>query len=174
MEIASMSSKGMLLQGMEPEEVRFKRNTQALCATIQNCQEELRQAGKDNIPALQLSLAVAFIDACNDTALIQAFIKHSYKGDGETWAKVKEKSVEYFISNADVLFGALPISSGNILKDVFESDVVHHTRVGDIWKCLTNMVKICIKYVIRERKTDPNFMPQVDVESQKKLWEMPA
>lgn len=155
---------------LKPEEARFKDNVTVLCQLVQKCQGQLKAAGRTDLPEMQLAIAVAFLGAMEPRPLHEAFITHSYKTKGETWNAVKEESSQYFIKNADALFGSLPIQSANILKDVFESSVVAAEEIAKIWVCLRNMTKLCIKFISRERMTNPGFMSQVDLVTHAKTW----
>lgn len=157
---------------LDPEEIRFKRNVLALCETVRHCHSQLKAGGKTGLPEMEMGIAISVLSALEPKILLDKFIDKSYGETGETWKKVKEQDAKYFIDNSGVLFGSLPISSGNLLKDVFESDIVASTEIDKIWTSLRNMVKICIKYVIRERNVKKEFMPKVDVVRHQAVWEM--
>lgn len=170
-----------------PEEKRFIANVLDLVALGHELISDCWDKGIKDINPQWIAIAENYLEGYNPVELIETFIKHSYP----YWDQIKNHEEQFFIDNAHVIFGNLPIDTSNInaFKLIFTAtdsngnDVVIQEDRDAIWTITESLVKICIKYIHRVRGVklvqtkdglrpayiNKNF-PKIKVREQANLW----
>lgn len=139
---------------LPPEEERFHKNCIAMVSLVQHCVRELNKAGHSSINDLTLSMASTVISSFDHTYLIQGFIENSHV---ECWDQIKKRDEDFFLKNASSIFKQLPVEQINLFADLFRikdvngNSVIPQADKDKLWAIFDAMIKICIKYVHRNR-----------------------
>lgn len=180
------------------EEERFKTNLLDLTALVHELSTICWDAGIKDVNPTLISLAESYLSGYDKKQLIEKFINNSYENpnaaeDEDLWTKIYNRNENFFIDNAHVIFKHLPIDSSNInaFKVFFtavDSDgkniIIQEDRDA-IWDIFGSLIKICIKYVHRERgitlvetpngrrpKYTNKAFPNIKVREQSNLWDI--
>ena len=173
---------------IKPEEERFTDVTIKLSEAIHYNVTNLNNMGHKTVDPNLILLVSSGIQFYDKHTLIQSFIKNSHE---ECWDKIKERNEQYFIENASNIFKDIPSGDINLFKDLFNTkdqngvDVVDQDIKDQIWRLFDAMVKICIKYVHKNRapfaqKDEDNinhyyersFFDEVDVIRHSTEWKL--
>jgi hypothetical protein len=134
-----------------PEEKRFITNVLDLTDLIHELSTVCWDAGVKDINPTMVLLAGSYLKTYDPVTLIEVFIKHSHMH----WNKIKERSENFFIDNAHVIFQQLPMDSKNInaFKVLFTAvddkgnKIIGQDDRNAVWDIFDSLVKICIKYI---------------------------
>lgn len=171
------------------EEVRFMTNVLDLTDLVHELATVCWDAGKKDINPVLIGFAEDYLKKYDEKELINVFIEHSYT----YWVKIKDRNEDFFISNAHVIFQHLPIDTNNInafkvfftSKDDDGNFIIPEEDRNAIWDIFDSLVKICIKYVHKERgvklvkqkdgivpKYKTRKFPNVKVRELAKIWDI--
>lgn len=123
---------------------------------------QLNALGITGLSGEVIGAAKGFLEARNRDSLIQMFIE---KGHLECWSKVKDRNSQFFLDNAQRLFGHVQGFDMNIFQDIFRKDstgkfLLSADLVEDVWVNLDAMIRISINYIHITRK--PGHLQQPD------------
>lgn len=143
-----------------PEEERFSSNTTIMAQAVADGVQKLYDKGYKTVDPNLIRLAATLMSSFNKHYLIQGFIENSH---GECWDKIKQRDEVYFMNNVSSVFQYLPMDKVNMFKDLFEikddngNSVVPQSLKDQIWGLFDAMIKICIKYVHKQRAPYSDF-----------------
>jgi hypothetical protein len=144
----------MVKMSAPSHEKRFQANVVGLAELLQDIVEEVQRKGYKVIQLELLRLATSLLSKMNPEDLINGFIRYSHLH----WDKIHERNRDFFIHNAQNVFGDLPFKDINAFKNLFELQdsrgnyVVSKEDENDIWSFFSPLVKICIKYIHSKRQ----------------------
>lgn len=134
----------------QPDESnRFYSCVENLLAIAGDASNELQLKGINGISGGIMAIAKAYLAGRDRRELIQLFID---KGHEECWGKVSVKDDDFFLNNAERLFGKIRGFDLNIFQDVFRKDangkfLLSQELIDDVWITLDAMIRISIKYI---------------------------
>jgi hypothetical protein len=174
------------MNAIKPEEERFADTAIQLSKAIHYNITTLYNLGYKTIDpnvVLMVSNGILFFDKHQ---LIQGFIINSHS---TCWEKIKERDEKFFIENANDIFKLIPAGEVNLFKDLFTTkdsngnDIINQDIKTQIWKLFDAMVKICIKYIHKQRAPfsqksnetiqyfyERSFFDEVDVRTHSEKW----
>jgi hypothetical protein len=169
-----------------PEEQRFSINASILAQAVQDGVQTLYNQGFKTVNPKLIESVAMVITLFDKDYLIQGFIENSHQF---CWDKIKERSENFFIDEANNIFRYLPIDKVNLFKDLFltkdanGNNVVPESLKEQIWCLFDAMVKISIKYVHKKRLPISHsvngtlrrayrapFFNDVDINHHSKVW----
>jgi hypothetical protein len=178
-----------------PEEERFKTNILDLTSLVHELSTICWDNGVKDVNPTLVSLAESYLSGYDKIKLINTFIEHSYKNpkneEEDLWTKIHSRNENFFIDNAHIIFQHLPIDTNNInafkvfftAVDQNGNNIIIQEDRDAIWDIFGSLIKICIKYVHRERGIEmistPNGLrpkyqnqvfPHIEVRKQARLW----
>jgi hypothetical protein len=149
--------------------------------------KELSSLGVPGLSGNLINTAQGFLSGRNRAELIQMFID---KGHVECWSKVKVRDAQFFLENAERLFGKVQGFDLNLFQDVFRKDqsgkfLLSAELIEDVWLNMDAMIKISINYIhnmrgpgqVMQNGSSANcyykvFYPEVDLQNHATTWEM--
>ncbi len=171
-----------------PEEERFSKNTTIMAQAIHECVTKLYNAGYKNVDPGIVAIAVTIISAFDRHYLIQGFIENSHEN---CWDNIKARKEEFFVDNASEVFRYLPMDKVNLFKDLFQTkdsrgnSVVPNSLKDQLWDLFDAMVKICIKYIHKNRSPysyrsddklikayNASFFDEVNITRHSEIWDV--
>lgn len=163
-----------------PEEERFCKNSVVMIQAVAEGIRKLNSHNK-NIDLGIFPFIISFINSIDKHYLIQEFIKNSEP----YWDMIKSKDEKFFVENSKEVFKRLPLEKVNIFKEIFEAkdsqgnNIISSTFKEQLWNILGAMIKICIKYIHKQREPFSNeevhgynkkFFEHVDINKHAQLW----
>lgn len=126
-------------------------------------------------------IAEQFLAKFDKDELIIGFINNSHL----YWDQVKEKNEDFFMKNADKIFGHiklidLPSALRNLFSAVDErgKKVILTEDRDAIFMFFSSMIKICLKYIHEKRgpiainNYTSGFLPEINLPRQVELWKI--
>ena len=171
-----------------PAPERFYANVCTVIELAREASKELRQKGGTSLDDNIIDIATGVLSRRARDNLIQLFIE---KGHAECWDKVIDQDSQFFLANADRLFGSVQGFDLNIFQDVFRKDaagkfLLSASLIEDVWDTMAAMVRISIVYIHASRKPrqmvldgqlmncyTANFLDQVDIAYHAQKWGIP-
>lgn len=168
-----------------PAPERFYANVCTVIELARESSKELREKGGTSLNDDVIDIAAGVLSRRARDNLIQLFIE---KGHAECWDKVIEKDSQFFLANADRLFGSVQGFDLNVFQDVFRKDasgnfLLSATLIEDVWDTMSAMVRISIVYIHSSRKPKQmyiegqlmncytaNFLDQVNIPYHAQKW----
>lgn len=146
------------------------KNSVITCQALRELVSILQSMGKETISPTVISLAATFLPTLDKTYFIEEFIRKSEP----VWDKIYDKDESFFVENAVSIFDHFPSDKVASLKKLFVvASEVDSPAVEDIkqqlWALFGAMVKICIKYIARKRKTG-SFEEVIDLSRHVHKW----
>ena len=141
-------------QPVPPEEERFSSNVTVMAKAVADGVSQIRAKGYDTVDPTVINLAVAVISGFDKHYLIQGFIENSHQ---QCWDKIKARDEIYFMEHVHEVFQYLPMEHVNMFADLFRvkdangQSVVPQSLKDQIWGLFDAMIKICIKYIHKQR-----------------------
>lgn len=158
---------------MRPEEDRFQNNTIILGNVIMDTMMKLHNKGYKEIDLNIVNTANQMVKLIDKKYLIDSFIEKTHK---TCWDRVKQRDELFFVDNINNIYSYLPMEKVEFFKKIFSSNdekgnpIVPMDFRNKVWEIMEGMIKISIKYVHRERKLNPGFLSQVDLDYHKNKW----
>jgi len=158
-----------------PEEERFAKNAVIMAEAIYMGMKKLNDEGHTDVNLPFIQLAIAMIKDFDRHDLIQGFIKN---GHDQCWDKIKARDETFFVDNVTSIFAPLPMNMVIIFKDLFIAvdkqgkPIVSHDLKQSIWQLFDAMIKIAIKYIHKQRKTDISFFKEVQLHQHAATWQV--
>ena len=170
-----------------PEEDRFVANVIDLSDLVHELVSQCWDSGIRDINPILLIAAKAYLQSYNRVEFIRTFIQYSHM----YWDEIHDRSEEFFITHSHSVFAHIPVGKGNIdaFKMLFTSKdpdgefIIGPEDRDAIWDMFDSLVKICIKYIHRERNCQleerdgrmvprykNNFMPHIKVRGHAHKW----
>jgi len=168
-----------------PEEERFTSNVAELSQLVHLLVSKAYNEGFNTVHPDLVAVAGCFLSSLDALSLIQGFIRRGHFH----WDKIRLKEQDFFLANAGVMFGELPVSHVDAFKVLFSStrpdgsSVISPEDVSSLWDFFSSLVRICIKYIHRERhpysyRTEQGvthaykrpFFEEVDIPTQARHW----
>lgn len=156
-----------------PEEVRFVSNAIGMAEAIYYELQKLHAAGLTTIEPNNVNMIIDLMKMIKNTVLIEEFISKSY----QHWDKIKEKEESFFLENAGDIFAFLPPERVKAFTNLFHTKdhngkcIVRDKLKEILWNHLHGMVKICIQYVYKNKKTIENeVILSIDVQKHATTW----
>lgn len=150
-----------------PEEERFYKNSVVLAEAIHDCVEILFRNKITNVNPVLVKMGILVLNSYKDSKdkhdLIKKFITHS----NMHWDKIRVKDEEFFINNADSVFTYFSSGEVSIYKQLFTNNVIPEQTKQDIWRLLSSMTIISLKYI---KKNDL----EIDIKEHLIKWEIPV
>ena len=137
-----------------PEEERFYTNLMSLSDYVINYLNLLNSKKLTNINTNSLSLGKGFIKNMDKKVIIEKFINNSHE---KCWIYIYEKKERFFIENIGEIFKSITDENISIFKDLFElkdnqgMDILSKDFKEKVWNYLNSLVKICIKFVYKNK-----------------------
>ena len=155
------------------EEIRFAKNATIMADAIYTGVDKLFKQGYQVVNPNLVKFASEIIKAYDQHELIRGFIKNSHQ---ECWDKIKVRDEEYFINNVSSIFSHLPMDMVMLFKDLFLTkdangkNVVESDIKNSIWGLLDAMIKISIKYILKQRLSGVQVYDDVDLVHHGAVW----
>lgn len=136
------------------EEIRFSKNTNIMATAVLDAIQQLHDQGYQTVNPMLIRLASTVMSGFDKHYLIQGFIENSHR---ECWDMIKKRDEDYFKEHVSEVFQYLPMDKVNLFKDLFDQkdaqgkSVVPDSLKNQIWDLFDSMIKICIKYVHKQR-----------------------
>lgn len=149
-------------------EQKFHSNVVNLCKVIRTSVMEAKEAGISIIDPLMLGFGISYIEQMSPKSLIETFIRQSFPH----WEKIRSRDEKFFLEHASSLFNLGQFDVGKVFRMMMTSSypdgvmVVPSGTRDFIWRLLTGMVKLSIKYAI----ATPGMKGPVTEESVVKSW----
>lgn len=169
------------------EEVRFSKNMIGLAELTFDLTTDCWNAGVTIVNPTLVNLGKGFLENYDKTALINNFIYYSH----EHWDEIKARNEQFFVTHSKQIFRDLPINDvdafGNLMtaKDKQGQRIIKQDDIDALWDFFDSQVKICIKYIHRERKLQiiqtakgvkpqytATFYPEIKIRHHAKLWKV--
>lgn len=170
-----------------PAPERFYSCVITLLELAGEASQELVKLGITGLSAGIIDTARGFLGQRSKDGLIQMFIEKGYQ---ECWDKVSTRNSQFFLDNAERLFGSLQGFDLNIFQDVFRKDqngkfLLPADIIADVWENLDAMIRISINYIHSQR--DPRqvlnngelancyynvFFPDIDLPYHAAIWKV--
>lgn len=168
-------------------EDKFLRSVTELTDLIHELVEDACQRGYTIIPPLLVKMGGQYLSShYSKEKIIQGFIKRSHAH----WDAIHERKEEFFASNANAIFGGLPLDNVDAFKKLFtlkDKNGVHVIAKEDraaIWDFFDSLVKISIRYIFEGRRPSirvtndgkkkpvylASFFDEVELERHAKNW----
>lgn len=137
-----------------PEQERFAKNTIIIAQAVHESIKRLFDAGYKTVDPNLVALAVTVISSFDKHYLIQGFIENSHI---KCWDSIKRRDEIFFVENASDIFRYLPMDKVNLFRDLYMTkdsqgnSVISQSLRNQIWDLFDANVKICIKYIHKNR-----------------------
>ncbi len=142
------------MAALPAEEERFHANLLSFIDLVHELITSCHRLGKTTMNPGIISFARNILNDWNKTEMIENFIEYSY----EFWDEISEKDEHFFLENCGKIFKDIPGNHVNAFRELFEArDETGHSIIIDddkaaMWDYFDGFIKICIKYIHRERK----------------------
>ena len=165
------------------EEERFRQNISDFTMLIRELLEDCSRRGKTNIDPNIITVASAFIESYDPKTLLTNFVHYSYP----YWDKISKHEEAFFRENCADVFKDIPMDHINAFKELFSEDeqVISDDDKDAMWDYFDSFVKICIKYIHRQRGPkirdigkgpqrvySKNEFPDVHLQKYAQLWDV--
>lgn len=113
-----------------------------------------------------IQTAKVFLMTIDKKYLLEGFIRSSHI----YWDKIHLRNEDFFFSNAREVFSELPMENVEAFTILFTAKdksgklVVPKEDREAVWDYLHSIVKICIQHIFNERKTDGNYMKEINIQ----------
>lgn len=166
------------------EEERFRQNISDFTMLVRELLEDCSSRGKTTIDPNIITVAAAFIESYDPRTMITNFVHYSY----EFWDRISKREEVFFRENCVDVFKDIPMDHVNAFKELFSDEgesIISQDDKDAMWDYFDSFIKICIKYIHRERGPkirdigqgpqkvySKNVFPEVHLQNYAQVWDV--